>query len=245
MLQTIALLFLLLPALLHAQPRSGVQSLGDDLQVRQLSGTVWMHTSKKSVKGVVVPANGLVIATSGGSILIDTPWDTSQTRRLLRWAALTLRNPIRSAVLTHAHEDRMGGSQLLKEAAIPVFALDLTAARAGAQGWSAPDSLFSGERLLRLGDRTIDLFHPGAAHAPDNIVVWLSEEKILFGGCLVKAANDNTLGFTGDADMKGWSVAIGRITNRYADARIIIPGHGNIGDRSLLLHTLELLQAKK
>jgi metallo-beta-lactamase class B len=246
MLRTLVglLIVLVVPALLHGQPRSGVQSLGEDLQVRQLSGTVWMHTSKKTLNGVVVSANGLVIATSEGSILVDTPWDTAQTRRILRWAALTLRSPIRSAVVTHAHEDRMGGSALLKKESIPTYGLALTGERAAGKGWPIPDSLFTDQLFVRLGDRTLDLFFPGAGHSPDNIVVWLAEEKILFGGCLVKGVNDNTLGFTGDADKPAWAVALGRINTRYPDARIIVPGHGTVGDRAMLLHTLELLQGR-
>jgi metallo-beta-lactamase class B len=238
------LLGLFTATVLQAQPRSDVQSLGDDLLVRRLTGTVWVHTSRKAYNGVQVPANGLVIVTSGGSILVDTPYDTSQTRRLLRWATTSLRSPVRVAVVTHAHEDRMGGIRLLKDAAIPVHALALTSERAAAKGWPLPDSLFTGESMIRLGDRTIDLYHPGAAHAPDNITIWLAEEKILFGGCLIKAANDNTLGFVGDADLPRWAEAIGKVTSRYTAARVIVPGHGDVGDRNLLLHTLELLQRR-
>jgi hypothetical protein len=35
-----------------------------------------------------------------------------------------------------------------------------------------------------------------------------------------------------------------RVESEFSDAEVVIPGHGDIGGRDLLSHTLELLQKK-
>jgi metallo-beta-lactamase class B len=40
-----------------------------------------------------------------------------------------------------------------------------------------------------------------------------------------------------------WRSGITAIAQRYPDARIVVPGHGAIGDLELVRHTGELLQA--
>ena len=32
----------------------------------------------------------------------------------------------------------------------------------------------------------MEVFYPGPGHAPDNVVVWVGRERLLFGGCLLK-----------------------------------------------------------
>jgi metallo-beta-lactamase class B len=75
-------------------------------------------------------------------------------------------------------------------------------------------------------------------------VAWLPRQKILFGGCLVKAAKDKSLGYIKDADLGEWPKTIVRVENEFQDATMIIPGHGDVGGKDLLLHTIELLQKK-
>jgi glyoxylase-like metal-dependent hydrolase (beta-lactamase superfamily II) len=88
----------------------------------------------------------------------------------------------------------------------------------------------------------VECFYPGAAHSPDNIIAWVPSEKILFGGCMVKSNQSTGLGNIADADLKLWPQTIKKIISSYPDAEIVIPGHGNFGDKSLLLHSLKLLK---
>jgi metallo-beta-lactamase class B len=218
--------------------------LGSDIVVRRLAPNIWIHTGiQHYAGGVIIPSNGLIIETDHGSILIDTAWNDQQTRRICDWAAETLRKPVRLAIVTHAHNDRIGGVGYLLSQNIPVTGLKMTADIAKTKKLSGPTTLFD----LDVGDTKqlegIELFYPGSGHAPDNIVVWLPADHILFGGCLIKSADAGNLGFTGDADLKHWPLAVSAVKDRYAAAQIIIPGHGNPGDGKLLTHTLELLTA--
>jgi metallo-beta-lactamase class B len=49
------------------------------------------------------------------------------------------------------------------------------------------------------------------------------------------------LGNVADADVKAWPKTLKRVLDNYPNAKIIIPGHGQFGDLSLIKHTLELL----
>jgi glyoxylase-like metal-dependent hydrolase (beta-lactamase superfamily II) len=73
-------------------------------------------------------------------------------------------------------------------------------------------------------------------------VVWIPQEKILFGGCMLKALAWNGLGFTGDADVEEWPNTLNRLLEDFSGAEIVIPGHGDYSDLSLVYHTLELLK---
>ena len=86
----------------------------------------------------------------------------------------------------------------------------------------------------------IEIFYPGQGHAPDNSVVWVEGEKLLVGGCLIRSAETDNLGYTGDANLAQWGVSVQRVAERYSDAKIVLPGHGEMGDQSMLSHTILL-----
>lgn len=93
-------------------------------------------------------------------------------------------------------------------------------------------------RAMVLG---FEVFFPGPGHAPNNVVLWFPDQQILFGGCLIKSASADSLGFTGDADLRAWPEAVRRVAARYRPA-LVVPGHGPLalGDAPLR-HTLDLL----
>lgn len=89
---------------------------------KQLTAGVWMHTSiKRMEKWGDVPSNGLIVEKGAASILVDTAWDDQQTAQIMAWAKDTLKKPVRWAVFTHAHEDKMGGvAELRSKASSPM-----------------------------------------------------------------------------------------------------------------------------
>lgn len=68
----------------------------------------------------------------------------------------------------------------------------------------------------------------------------------LFGGCFVKPEG---LGNLSDAVIPDWPASADKLIARYSSATLVVPGHGKIGDASLLTKTkqraLEALAAKK
>jgi hypothetical protein len=73
--------------------------------------------------------------------------------------------------------------------------------------------------------------------------VWLPAHRLLFGGCMVRAADASALGNLADADVAGWRHAIDTVSAAFGSAAIVVPGHGTPGGAELLAHTRELVDA--
>lgn len=171
---------------------------------------------------------------------MDTAWDEPQTEKLLAWAEKTLGRPLAVAVVTHSHADRMGGIGALARRGLKAEAVDLTVAKVPGDSLR---TLFNASEALHKDPRGFEAFYPGPGHTVDNIVVWLPKQRLLFGGCLVKAEGAADLGYVGEADLASWPRSIVAVRERYPDARIVVPGHGAPGGPAALARTLELLAA--
>ncbi|UYZ62638.1 subclass B1 metallo-beta-lactamase [Hymenobacter weizhouensis] len=216
------------------------------LRVRPVAKDIFVHTSYHLYPGTAVPvsANGLVVRTAQGIILVDAGWGPDYTEQLLRWVADSLRQRVRLVVLTHAHDDRAGGLAVLRARGIRVYSTPATAQRLHAQflGAARPTPALKPYTLIRAGRTRLELFFPGPAHAPDNLVAWLPRRKVLFGGCLVREASATSLGNLDEANLKQWPAALQQLQRRYPQARLVVPGHGAWADASLLQHTRVLLR---
>ncbi len=222
-----------------AAERADAVRLGPDLEVTRLRPTVWLHVSKD---GQGTAANGLVVRTRKGLLLVDTGWTEGQTERLVAWAERALGAFFVEAVVTHSHGDRTGGLPALARRGIPAAALDVTIDRLRAAGGRLPRVLLTTAAPVGVDPLGFEAFFPGPGHAPDNIVVWLPAEKVLFGGCLVKSEVATDLGNVADADLVSWPRAVEAVRDRYPRAEVVVPGHGPVGGAAALTHTIELLR---
>lgn len=214
-----------------------------DLEVRELRPGVWLHRSwGRDPAGERTPSNGLVVREDDGLVIVDTPWGNEPTAALIDWIARELQEPVLRVVVTHAHEDRMGGARVVRERDIPLLAAPRTVELAAAVGnRDLPMALAGLDDGKAVPVGTLEVFNPGPAHAPDNVVVWLPAQRLLFGGCAVKSADATSLGFTGDANLARWPDAIRRVKQRYPDVALVVPGHGEPGGTALLDRTRLLL----
>jgi metallo-beta-lactamase class B len=225
---------LFLPACLFGQARSFVK-------LSKIEDSVWVHTTYKLYNNINLPANGLIIQTSAGLVLIDTPWDDSLTVELLDSTKKRFNQDVVLAIITHAHIDRIGGIHTLHKKGIKVVSIALTCQKAKELGYEVPEPVFSPDTTFIFGNEQIEYFYPGAGHTIDNSVVWIPQRKILFGGCLVKSASSTNLGNIADADLKEWPRSIHTLMKKFPTAHVIVPGHGEWGSSTLLHHTLDLL----
>ena len=210
-----------------------------NLKIKQLSDNVYQHISSQRVEPWgLVEATGLVVVNGTDAHLIDSPWTTQATKELIKWIdgkGLT----IKSAVVTHFHEDASNDLPLLNDLNIKTYATSLTNQLLTSKKKEAASNEIS-TNAFELVDGVMDVFYPGGGHSPDNIVVWMPQEKILFGGCFVRSLRAKSLGNTEDAVISEWSNSIQKVINRYSDIKLVVPGHGKIGDASLLTHTQKL-----
>ncbi|HOW10432.1 MAG TPA: subclass B1 metallo-beta-lactamase [Bacteroidales bacterium] len=212
-----------------------------DIELVRISDNAYLHVSYASVPGFGrVSANGLVFINDGKALLFDTPWNDSLTCDLVTYLTEKMHLKIEGFVPNHWHEDCMGGLGYLKSLGIRTWANFRTIEIAGKQGLQVPDEGFSDSLALKLGDKTVFCYYPGAAHSMDNIVIWIPSEKILFPGCMCKSLDSPNLGNIADGSISEYQTTIDRVIKRFREAILVIPGHGSPGGTDLLLHTKEL-----
>ncbi len=216
------------------------------LAVTAIAPDIWLHTSWKRLEsGHDFPSNGLIVSGQDRALIVDTTWPTDQMQPLLKSARnLTGGRPLR-LVATHAHEDRMSGLDIARQAGVKSLAHARTQEEARGRGLPPADETWTGvEKRLSLGSRTVRLFRPGPAHTPDNIVVFVEDAGLLFGGCMIRAGATGSLGNTADADIQSWSRSVDAISAKFGGRiRIVVPGHGDPGGPELLSHTRTLAAA--
>lgn len=223
-------------------PAYTLQAQTQEIKVTKLAPNVWVHTSYSTYQGVSVPSHGLVVSTKEGAVLVDTGWGNEPTEQLLAWVKINLKQPVKVCLPTHWHDDKIGGMKVVQQQGVPVMTYKLTAILAAENGKGTPDVTFATDTTFTIGGQRFEVYFPGGGHTLDNVVVYLPQQKILFGGCLVKDLQATTLGNTADADLKSWPFTIQNLQQRYPKAKTVVPSHGPWGDRSLLSHTLKLLQ---
>jgi metallo-beta-lactamase class B len=212
------------------------------ISIFPITKNIYVHQSYKHLDGKPFPSNGLIINTSDDVVLVDAAWNNSQTQELLNWIKSNLREKVVLAIITHSHDDRIGGITVLKTAGVKVISTALTADRAVKDSFPRPESIIPMKASsFIIGKTEIETFYPGKRHAPDNFVVWLPDAKVLFGGCLVKSTESAELGNIADASLAEWPITIQKLIDKYGDVNFIDPRHhGWKGDP--LKHTLELLR---
>jgi glyoxylase-like metal-dependent hydrolase (beta-lactamase superfamily II) len=219
----------------------GAIALRADVYVQALVPGVWRHVSYHRFSGVeYIPSNGLVVRGAGGALIIDTAWNPEKTAAVFSWAEANV-GPISAVVVTHAHDDRLGGLAEVQRRGIPSYALAETVQLAAQDGWPPIGHGVTSPFALDSLGVSGELLFPGPGHTTDNSTVWLREPRVLAGGCLVRASASTAMGNTSQGDLEGWPRAVATLQQRYPDVRIVVPGHGEPGGPELLAHTHELL----
>lgn len=245
-----SLLFLVVVSVLVQSCQQANSAATDDsgtpeVTISGVAPGVWIHTSYYTYPdGARFPSNGLIVRDGKALILIDTAWGELRSVELLERIEREIRLPVRTAIITHSHYDRIAGVDVLERHGVRVLAHPHTRSLATKWGMPVPNESLAG--LDAPGDvepiGPVEVLYPGAGHAPDNLMVWVPRQQVLFGGCGVRAAASKSLGNLAHANTESWPEAIRMAQKRYREARIVVPGHGEAGGIELLAHTLELLE---
>jgi len=214
------------------------------LTIQLIADNVYMHTSYKHIQGYgLVDSNGLIVVEGNTAYIIDTPWSEQDTQTLLNWAHKKGLS-IAASLSTHWHEDRTKGIALLNQKGVATYTSTMTAEFLKQNNKPLPLNTFAGEHFI-LKEKLIEAYYPGPGHAKDNIVVWLPQQQMLFGGCLVRALAWHSLGNLSDADVSQWAKSVAKLIAHYPQAKIVIPGHGRIADASMLKHTIDIVNKSR
>jgi len=214
-------------------PVPDMERISPTVWVKQLTPGIWItgFTFKTPDLGYV-PCNGLIIAAQPGPTIVDTGNTRDQGELLVSTAKRLTGKPVMQAIATHYHIDRTGGIAAMSAANIPVFAHPYSVGLAQAAGFPVPQPVKGLEKgPVQLGP--VELYYPGAGHTRDNITVWHQDSRTLFGGCLLRATTDKSIGSRADADMTAYPSTIEQLAKRYPDRQFTIPGHGTIAGDAL------------
>ena len=100
-----------------------------------------------------------------------------------------------------------------------------------------PDISFDSKVIYQGKKRDVHLITFGGAHTPSDVVLYLPTEKILHAGDVI--LNKNHF-FMGDGLPLNWKGILEKIST--LDFTILVPGHGDVGDKSILTTAMNYLQ---
>jgi metallo-beta-lactamase class B len=213
-----------------------------DLEILELSPSTYIHISYLATNDFGrVSCNGLIVLDQKEAFVLDTPVDEKASFELIQWIQLIKDAKLIGVLATHFHNDCLGGLKTFHEQGIPSFAFRETINLANLNGFEAPQSGFELNEEWKVGTKTLFSVFLGEGHTRDNVVCYVKEEKVLFGGCLVKEI-EASKGYIGDANLKEWSHTIDKVKNTFPESRWVVPGHGRAGGDELLDYTSKLFR---
>lgn len=216
----------------------------NDLVITQITENSFVHTSFLQTNDFGnVPCNGLIVRDNNEVIIFDTPTNNNSSKELIKWINETLHCNINAIIPTHFHDDCLGGLKAFEEDHIPSYANVKTIELAKENNLVIPNNGFTDTLTLKVGDKIVTVKFFGEGHTKDNVVGYYPSENLMFGGCLIKEL-DAGKGYLGDANIIDWSSTVERVKNEYPDVKIVVPGHGEYGDKKLLDYTINLFKAQ-
>lgn len=211
----------------------------ENLKIEALTKNTFVHTSYLSTQDFGnVPCNGMIVIDNNEAIIYDTPAGNAATLELINWVESVLNCKIKAVVATHFHVDCIGGLSTFHQKGIPSFANNLTIELALVDNEVVPENGFDKYFEHEIGNLKVISDFQGEGHTRDNIIGYLPEEKVLFGGCLIKGMNAGK-GNLEDATVSDWSKTVEKIKNKYPNIEFVIPGHGKAGGTELLDYTIK------
>ncbi len=215
------------------------------LKLVQLTGDFNIYTTYNTYEGNKIPANGMYLVTNNGVVLFDTPWDTTQFQPLLDSIKLRHNQNVTMCIATHWHSDRTEGLEYYKNKGIKTYTTLLTDELSKINGKKRAEYLIQKDTVFNIGQYSFETFYPGQGHTQDNIVIWFDKEKILYGGCLIKGADAENLGYLGDGNIKEYYSTLKRVQGKFSAPKFIIVSHSDWNNSNSLKHSIKLARKLK
>ena len=223
------------------------QSAPRQVVPQQVSPSAWFVQGDTALG---TPANRNFISNAGfvvtpaGVVVIDALGSPQLARELLAAIARITPLPVTHVVVTHYHADHIYGLQefrkrgakiVAQRSALEYINSDTAASRLAASRhdlapWIddktelvVPDQWLDGPGELVVGGVRLLLRPVGPAHTPEDQVIYLPSERVLFAGDLVFRGR---VPYVGQADSRHWIAALGDLLKM--DPRVVVPGHGDV-----------------
>jgi metallo-beta-lactamase class B len=215
------------------------------LRISHLNGDFYIYTTYSNYEGSLIPANGMYLVSDSGVVLFDTPWDTTQFQPLLDSVQSKHNQPVTLCIATHWHSDRTEGLEYYKQIGIRTYTTFLTDSLSKLNNKKRAEFLMTKDTLFNVGQYSFEVYYPGEGHTADNIVVWFSKERILYGGCLIKGVEADNLGYLGDANTGEYETTLRNVQEKCPDPEYIIVSHHDWSSKDSLKHSIRLARKLK
>ena len=191
-----------------------------------------------------------------GLLVVDTHASEVEARRVVEQVRALGVGDVVAVVNTHQHFDHAFGNVTFLEeyggrGPLPVYAHDsvpddlahsgplvqATARDDAAEPRGAdiaatrivvPTDTFSSARAVDLGDRVVELVHPGRGHTAGDVVVRVGDADMIFAGDLVEesAMRSGVPGFGDDCFPMEWPATLDLVIQLLGEGSVVVPGHG-------------------
>ncbi len=95
-----------------------------------------------------------------------------------------------------------------------------------------PDQTFSSTAVIDLGDRYVELAHPGRGHTDGDLVLRVPDVDVVFGGDLIEQSADPSYG--SDCFPLEWPGALDLVIAMMTESTVAVPGHGSCVDAAFV-----------
>jgi glyoxylase-like metal-dependent hydrolase (beta-lactamase superfamily II) len=194
-----------------------------------------------------------LVGGAAGLLVVDTHASEVEARRVVEHVRRLGVGEVVGVVNTHQHFDHAFGNVVFAEeyGAPPGYAHEAAAeglavsgpalqeeARAdsseprhadiAATRLHLPTETFSSARVVDLGDRQVELLHPGRGHTAGDCVVRVPDADVLLAGDLVEesALRSGVPGFGEDCFPMDWPATLDLLAGLLTPATVVVPGHG-------------------
>jgi glyoxylase-like metal-dependent hydrolase (beta-lactamase superfamily II) len=187
-------------------------------------------------------SNAGFVVTPKGVVVVDALGSPVLAKKLIAEIKKITPQKVVAVIVTHYHADHVYGLQEFKKIGAKIYAQGegrsyissetakqrLIASRVDFAPWvdsstqlMSADIWINERYTLTVGGIEFKIGRVGPAHAPEDLIIFVPSEKVLFAGDLVFRGR---IPFVGNADSKGWLLALDEIQS--LQPAIVIPGHG-------------------
>lgn len=225
----------------------------DRLHIRQGQGFAEIADRCWVARYDFLDVNVGVVAGERGLLVVDTHASEVEARAVLEQVRRLGRGEVVAVVNTHAHFDHTFGNAVFADsyAALEMYAHEGAAAELPVTGPAlqeearnddsdprhadiaasrilVPGTTFSSARVVDLGDRLVELIHPGRGHTGGDAVVRVPDTDVMFAGDLVEESTmrNGVPGFGDDCYPLEWPATLDLVISMLGDGSVVVPGHG-------------------